>query len=150
MPSYTFFLISGFECEYGSLTVCQWNKNIIDLLDWAEAQADLSLRSAHTLFCWFSHAAAQRWDQSLLCTLWVAKDAILLHADSEDLIRLGGLDQTESFCWFCRVAAHLRTASLVTCTNLANTATSFDFCHSIRTNYIRNDAFYASSDSLMN
>ena len=25
--------------------------------DWADAQADLSLRWAHTLFCWFHHAA---------------------------------------------------------------------------------------------
>ena len=27
--------------------------------DWADAQADLSLRWAHRLFCWFCHAAAQ-------------------------------------------------------------------------------------------
>ena len=27
--------------------------------DWADAQADLSLRWAHMLFCWFCHALAQ-------------------------------------------------------------------------------------------
>ena len=27
--------------------------------DWADAQADLSLRLAHRLFCWFCHEAAQ-------------------------------------------------------------------------------------------
>ena len=30
-----------------------------DWSDWADAQADLSLRLAHRLFCWFCHEAAQ-------------------------------------------------------------------------------------------
>ena len=29
--------------------------------DWADAQADLSLRWAHMLLCWFCHEAAQFW-----------------------------------------------------------------------------------------
>ena len=29
--------------------------------DWADAQADLSLRLAHKPFCWFCHEAAQLW-----------------------------------------------------------------------------------------
>ena len=29
------------------------------ILDWADAQADLSLRRVHMPFCWFCHVAAQ-------------------------------------------------------------------------------------------
>ena len=32
-----------------------------DWWDWADAQADLSLRWSHMLFCWFCHEAAQLW-----------------------------------------------------------------------------------------
>ena len=31
------------------------------LSDWADAQADLSLRWAHMSFCWFCHVAAQMY-----------------------------------------------------------------------------------------
>ena len=37
--------------------------------DWAEAQADLSLRWAHMPFCWFCHEAAQMVVRSLRCDL---------------------------------------------------------------------------------
>ena len=47
------------------------------------------------------------WSESSLCTLWVAKDLTILHAKfipgwSES--SLGA----QSFCWFCRAAAHFR------------------------------------------
>ena len=35
-----------------------------DWLDWADAQADLSLCWVHNSFCWFCHGAAQIWLQS--------------------------------------------------------------------------------------
>ena len=33
-------------------------------LDWTDAQADLSLRWAHTPFCWFCHEVAQLFNNS--------------------------------------------------------------------------------------
>ena len=43
------------------------------------------------------------WSESSLYAKWVAncKDPLLLHVDNEDF------DQYMSFCWFCRVQAHL-------------------------------------------
>ena len=41
--------------------------------DWANAQADLSLRWAHKSFCWFRHDAAQLW-----CFLWINQMHMIL------------------------------------------------------------------------
>ena len=53
------------------------------------------------------------WSESSLCTLWVAKDPVLLQADSEDWSDSvnGQACQSlrwayRSFSWFCRAAAH--------------------------------------------
>ena len=45
--------------KLGSLAA-QWVHSE-DWSDWADAQADLSLRWAHMPFCWFCHEAAQMW-----------------------------------------------------------------------------------------
>ena len=45
-----------------------------DWSDWADAQAELSLRWAHTSFCWFCHLAAHfmlfQWESHLAVKLW--------------------------------------------------------------------------------
>ena len=92
--------------------------------DWADAQADLSLRWAHMVLSWggsnkmslftSDHLSLRLtkptkwpmrpvWSESSLYAKWVAncKDPMLLHVDNEDF------DQDMSFCWFCRVQAHL-------------------------------------------
>ena len=58
--------------------------------------------------------ASAQSDQSSLCAQLVAKDPSFLHADSGDLIRLGGCSVwsesslgAQSFCWFCHVATQL-------------------------------------------
>ena len=38
--------------------------------DWANAQADLSLRWAHRSFCWFCHGAARMPQQKITALLW--------------------------------------------------------------------------------
>ena len=54
-------------------------------------------------------------DQSLLRALWVAKDPMLPHADSEDSNQTGRINAQadlslcwthRSFCWFCHAGAH--------------------------------------------
>ena len=39
------------------------------LIDWADAQADLSLRWAHMLFCWFCHEVAQMQNLKIINTV---------------------------------------------------------------------------------
>ena len=65
--------------------------------------ADLSLRWAHKLFCWFCH---ELWTQTFFMRT------------AKTLIRLGGFPADLSlrwahmpFCWFCHEAAHLRLCS---------------------------------------
>ena len=41
--------------------------------DWADAQADLSLRWAYMPFCWFCHEAAHRWHTGLQIWITVCK-----------------------------------------------------------------------------
>ena len=54
------------------------------------------------------------WSEPLLCALWVAKDAMLLQADSEDSDQTGQMPRLiwvftrhTSFCWFCHALAQL-------------------------------------------
>ena len=62
-----------------------------------------------------SAGASAQSDQSWLCILWIAKDPMILHADSGRLWSDWVDAQTDlilrwahrSFCWFCRAAAHV-------------------------------------------
>ena len=56
----------------------------------------------------------QAWSESLLCALWVAKDPILLHADSEVSDQTGRMPRliwvfagSTLFCWFCHAEAQI-------------------------------------------
>ena len=46
--------------------------------DWADAQADLSLRWAHMPFCWFRHEAAQNFVISVAQNLMLGDDGTVL------------------------------------------------------------------------
>ena len=55
------------------------------------------------------------WSVSSMCTEWVAKDPNFLQADYEDWSDWAGCPGwsesslfAQPFCWFCRVAAHIR------------------------------------------
>ena len=45
------------------------------------------------------------WSEYSLCPKWVAKDSMLLHADSEDCDQTGRMHM--SFCWFCHAAVEM-------------------------------------------
>ena len=62
-----------------------------------------------------SALASAQSDQSLLCALWVTKDLIFLHADSEGPGWSESSLGTHSFCWFCHVAAHMSYAKQKRC-----------------------------------
>ena len=53
------------------------------------------------------------WSESLLCTLWVAKDQNFLHVDSEDADQTGRMPRliwvfaVWSFFWFWNAAAQI-------------------------------------------
>ena len=107
---------------------------------WADAQADLSLPWAHTHFVGFvmlwlnywsgvwknqqddectkwrlkSARASTQSDHSSLCAQWVAKDPMLLHADSEDWSDWVDAQANlclcwahRSFCGFCHVVTQI-------------------------------------------
>ena len=107
---------------------------------WADAQVDLSLPWAHTHFVgfvmlWFNYwsgvwqnqqddectkqrlksaRASTQSDHSSLCSQWVAKDPMLLHADSEDWSDWVDAQANlclwwahRSFCGFCHVVTQL-------------------------------------------
>ena len=78
-------------------------------MSWQNQQNDLCaqqrLRSA-----W----ASTQSDQSSLCTLWVAKDPVLLHADCKDWSDWSSAQADlnlcwahRSFCWFCYLVAQI-------------------------------------------
>ena len=46
--------------------------------DWADAQADLSLRWAHRSFCWFCHEAADLWYRGYLKYSLIAKEKLIM------------------------------------------------------------------------
>ena len=60
------------------------------------------------------------WSESSVCTIWVVKDLMLLHADSERLWSDWADAQADlnlcwahrSFCWFCRELAQINNRPL--------------------------------------
>ena len=70
-------------------------------LDWADAQADPSLRWAHISFCWFCHKVAQ------IVFKGSRAGGFLLDAQADLSLRWAHMQ----LCWFCHEAAHFTVPS---------------------------------------